>query len=218
MQETIRILLCDDHPILRSGLKALLELEPDLKVVGEASTGEEAVEQTKTGRPDVVVMDLDMPGVGGLEATRQISALDVNAHVLVLTSQPEAEHLLPVLDAGGSGFVEKTRAREDLNEAIRVVARGEVFLYPSATRMLLHGYRTAEEKGEAGPLEELSAREREVLMLTAEGYSASEIGKKIFLSPKTVETYRSRVMQKLGLSHRTELIRFALRTGVLKAE
>src|SRR5690606_20933321 len=114
--------------------------------------------------------------------------------------------------------VEKTRAREDLNEAIRVVARGEVFLYPSATRMLLHGYCTAEEKGEAGPLEELSAREREVLMLTAEGYSASEIGKKIFLSPKTVETYRSRVMQKLGLSHRTELIRFALRTGVLKAE
>jgi len=218
MQKSIRILLCDDHPILRSGLQALLELEPDLKVVGEASTGEEAVEHTKTGRPDVVVMDLDMPGIGGLEATRQISALDVNAHVLVLTSQPEAEHLLPVLNAGGSGFVEKTRAREDLNEAIRVVARGEVFLYPSATRMLLHGYCTAEEKGEAGPLEELSAREREVLMLTAEGYSASEIGKKIFLSPKTVETYRSRVMQKLGLSHRTELIRFALRTGVLKAE
>lgn len=218
MQEIIRILLTDDHPILRSGLKALLELEPDLRVVGEASSGEEAVEKMKANRPDVIVMDLDMPGAGGLEATRQITALDADVKVLVLTSQPEAEHLLPVLDAGASGFVEKTKAREDLIEAIRVVARGEVFLYPSATRMLLHGYRTAEEKGEAGPLEELSAREREVLMLTAEGYSATEIGRKIFLSPKTVETYRSRVMQKLGLNHRTELIHFALRTGILKAE
>lgn len=218
MPETIRVLLCDDHPILRSGLKALLELERDLRVVGEAATGEDAIEQMKGARPDVVVMDLDMPGIGGIEATRQIAAMDGDAKVLVLTSQPEAGNLLPVLEAGGSGFVEKTRAREDLIEAIRVVAGGEVFLYPSATRMLLHGYRTAEEKGEAGPLEELSPREREVLSLSAEGYSASEIGKKIFLSPKTVETYRSRLMQKLGLTHRTELIRFALRTGLLKPD
>ena len=113
--------------------------------------------------------------------------------------------------------MQKTNADQDLIEAIRVVARDEVFLYPGATKLLLRGFRTAEEKGEANPLEELSEREREVLALAAEGYSSTEIGKKLFLSPKTVDTYRSRLMQKLGLSHRSELVRFALKTGVLKA-
>ncbi|HUE77098.1 MAG TPA: response regulator transcription factor [Longimicrobiales bacterium] len=218
MSEIIRIILADDHAILRTGLAALLDLEPDLKVIAETATGEEALERARALRPDVMIMDLDMPGMGGLEATRQITALEKAPKVLVLTSHPEAENLLPVLDAGGSGFVHKSKAREDLIAAIRVVARGEVFLYPSATRLLLHGYRAAEEKGEASPLEELSDREREVLTLAAEGYSASEIGKKLFLSPKTIETYRSRLMQKLGLGHRSELVRFALRTGVLKAD
>jgi DNA-binding NarL/FixJ family response regulator len=216
--DNIRILLADDHAILRSGLVALLELEPDMEVVGETSTGEEALDRARSLRPDVLLMDLDMPGMGGLEATRQIAALNLGVKILVLTSQAEADYLLPVLDAGGSGFVQKTRAHEDLLDAIRVVARDEVFLYPSATRLLLQGYRTAEQKGEASPLEELSEREREVLTLTAEGYSASEVGKKLFLSPKTVETYRARLMQKLGLSHRSELVRFALRTGILKAD
>ena len=218
MAEKIRLVLADDHAILRAGLAALLALEPDLDVVAEVSTGEEALERTKTLRPDVVVMDLDMPGMGGLEATRQIAALELETRVLVLTSHAETEYLLRVLEAGGSGFVQKTNAEQDLIDAIRVVAGGEVFLYPSATKLLLREYRTAEAKGEVSPLEELSEREREVLALTAEGFTSTEVGKKLFLSPKTVDTYRSRLMQKLGLSHRSELVRFALQTGVLKAK
>jgi DNA-binding NarL/FixJ family response regulator len=216
MPEKIRLVLADDHAILRAGLSALLALESDLDVVAEVSTGEDAVERARTLRPNVVVMDLDMPGMGGLEATRQIAALEQETRVLVLTSHAETEYLLRVLEAGGSGFVQKTNAEQDLINAIRVVAGGEVFLYPSATRLLLREYRTAEAKGEVSPLEELSEREREVLALTAEGFTSTEVGKKLFLSPKTVDTYRSRLMQKLGLSHRSELVRFALQTGVLK--
>ena len=217
MAEKIRLVLADDHAILRAGLSALLSLEPDMDVVAEVSTGEEAVERARTLKPDVVIMDLDMPGIGGLEATRQIAALEQETRVLVLTSHAETEYLLPVLEAGGSGFVQKTHAEKDLISALRVVAGGEVFLYPSATKLLLREYRTAEAKGEVSPLEELSEREREVLALTAEGFTSTEVGKKLFLSPKTVDTYRSRLMQKLGLSHRSELVRFALQTGVLKA-
>ena len=216
MSDLIRILLVDDHALLRSGIAALLKAEPDLLVVGQASTGEEAVEKAPGLRPDVVVMDLDMPGYGGLEATRRIAALGQGTRVLVLTMHAEDDHLLPVLEAGGSGYVRKTHAEEDLTQAIRTVARDEVFLYPSATKLLLQGFKKAEAKGEASPLEDLSDREREVLALTAEGYSAGEVGKKLFLSPKTVETYRARIMQKLGLHHRSDLVRFALRTGLLK--
>ena len=216
MPEKIRILLADDHPVLRSGLEALLGLEEGLEVVGQASTGEEAVEKTRLLRPAVVVMDLAMPGIGGLEATRRVLALGLGARVLVLTSQTEEEFLLPVLEAGAAGFVRKTSADTDLLTAIRAVAEGEVFLYPSATRVLLKQYKQSREPHEAGPLEKLSEREREVLTLTAEGYSSAEIGKKLFLSPKTVDTYRARMMQKLGLTHRAELVHLALQTGMLK--
>jgi len=218
MAEKIRILLADDHPVLRSGLEALLGLEEGLQVVGQASTGEEAVEKARLLRPDVVVMDLSMPGMDGIEATRQIVALELGARVLVLTSQTEEEFLLPVLEAGGAGFVRKTSADSDLVNAIRTVARGEVFLYPSATRLLLRTYQQGREPHAGSPLDALSEREREVLALTAEGYSSAEIGKKLFLSPKTVDTYRARMMQKLGLTHRAELVRLALETGLLKAE
>ena len=163
MSQMIRILLADDHPVLRSGLEALLALEEGLQVVGQASSGEEAVEKTRLLRPDVVVMDLSMPGMDGLEATREIGGLGLGARVLVLTSQSEEAFLLPVLDAGGSGFVRKTSADNDLVNAIRTVARGEVFLYPSATRLLLRTYREAREPHAEGPLEKLSEREREVL-------------------------------------------------------
>ncbi|HEX8830712.1 MAG TPA: response regulator transcription factor, partial [Longimicrobium sp.] len=162
-EKKIRILLVDDHPVLRSGLEALLELEPDLEVVGHASTGEEGIEKTRLLRPDVVVMDLAMPGIGGLEATKKVLELGLGARVLVLTSQAEEEFLLPVLEAGGSGYVRKTSADEDLIRAIQTVARDEVFLYPNATKLLLRQYKLAEQKGEAGPLEKLSEREREVL-------------------------------------------------------
>jgi DNA-binding NarL/FixJ family response regulator len=218
MPDTIRILLVDDHAVLRSGLEALLSLESDIEVVGAVGSGEDAISRVPLVRPDVVVMDLDMPGMGGLEATKQIVALGQPTKVLVLTSHEEERSLLAVLEAGGSGYVHKTKAEDDLIEAIRTVARDEVFLYPTATRLLLQGYRRAEERGEANPVEELSEREREVLVLTAEGYSSSEVGKKLFLSPKTVDTYRARIMKKLGLGHRSELVRFALRHGLLRVE
>lgn len=221
----IRILLVDDHKVLRSGLRMLLDAEGDMEVVGEASTGEEGVEKAAELRPDVVVMDISMPGMGGLDATRAIAKPDRGDEpdtsppaVLVLTMHAEEEYLLPVLDAGGSGYVSKRRADEDLIEAIREVAAGEVFLYPSGTALLLRGYKQAGEPDEPDPLDILSERERQVLALTAEGYSAAEAGKKLYLSPHTVETYRSRLMKKLGLKHRSELVRFAIRTGLLTAD
>ncbi len=212
----IRILLVDDHAVLRVGLRALLEAEPGMMVVGEAGTGEAGVQMVAGTRPDVVIMDLSMPGMGGLEATRQIIAQNPATRVLVLTMHGEEEHLLPVLDAGGSGYVNKRSADEELIEAIRTVARGEVFLYPSAAKLLLQGFK-GKEKGEEEPLQKLTEREREVLGYTVEGFSSTEIGKKLFISPKTVDTYRSRIMEKLGLHHRSELVRFALQQGLLKA-
>ncbi|MBI4408291.1 MAG: response regulator transcription factor [Gemmatimonadetes bacterium] len=218
MSDVIRILLADDHAVLRAGLKALLDAEPDMRVVGEASTGEEAIERVKTIKPDVVVMDLSMPGIGGLDATKQVAALGLVTRVLVLTMHSEEEYLLPVLEAGGSGYVKKTSADQDLVQAIRTVARGEVFLYPSAARLLLQGFRTRQSEREEDPLAQLSEREREVMALTVQGFSSSEIGEKLFISPKTVDTYRSRIMEKLGLTHRSELIKLALRTGLLSAD
>jgi two-component system response regulator NreC len=215
--DTIRILLVDDHSVLRAGLKALLEAEPDFRVVGEASTGEEGLEKASLLKPDVVVMDLSMPGMGGLDATKRI-VQEAMSKVLVLTMHAEEDHLLAVLEAGGSGFVRKTSADTDLTTAIRTVARDEVFLYPNAAKLLLKGFRVKAEEKEHDPLEKLTDREREVMAMTAEGFSSSEIGEKLFISPKTVDTYRSRIMEKLKLHHRSELVRFALNTGLLKPE
>jgi two-component system response regulator NreC len=186
-----------------------------VEVVGEASSGDEAVDKVRELKPDVVVMDLSMPGSNGLEATRRIAALELDTNVLVLTVHAEEEYLVPVVEAGASGYLTKTSADTDLLEAIRVVARGQVFLPPKATTLLLKQYKAAESSEEVS-LKDLSTREQEVLALTAEGYSSREIGKKLFISPKTVDTYRSRIMDKLGLSHRSDLVRFALRVGLLK--
>jgi DNA-binding NarL/FixJ family response regulator len=216
--DPIRILLVDDHAVLRAGLRALLEAEDGLEVIGEAGTGEEGAAVAERLKPNVVVMDLSMPGIGGLEATRRIAALGQNTRVLVLTMHGEEEHLLPVLEAGGSGYVNKRSADEELIQAIHTVARGDVFLYPNAAKLLLQGFRGKTDRGEEDPLGKLTERELEVLGYTAEGFSSAEIGKKLFISPKTVDTYRSRIMEKLGLHHRSELVRFALQQGLLKAE
>ena len=213
----IDVLLADDHTVLRAGIRALLEGDPaaGIRVVGEAGTGDEAVDFTRRLRPDVVVMDLSMPGSGGLEATRRIAALGLDTKVLVLTMHAEEEYLIPVLEAGASGYLNKTTADRELVGAIGTVARGEVHLPPQATKLLLKEYREqADPDTEA--LHKLSPREQEVLALTAEGYSSKEIGEKLFISPKTVDTYRSRIMEKLGLSHRSELVRFALKVGLLR--
>ncbi len=214
MADRIRILLADDHALFRSGLRALLETEEDFEVVGEAGSGAEAVQRALELRPDIVLMDLAMPEMNGLEATRRISALDIGVHVLVLTVHAEEEYLVPVVESGGSGYLTKASADRDLVDALRTVARGEVYLPAQATTLLLRQVRQADANGPS--LAELSPREREVLALTAEGFSSSEIGKRLFISPKTVDTYRSRIMEKLGLNHRSELVRFALKVGLLR--
>ncbi|MDH5589533.1 MAG: response regulator transcription factor [Gemmatimonadota bacterium] len=215
MSEGTKILLVDDHTMFRAGIRALLEAEGRMTVVGEASSGDEAVDKVRELKPDVVVMDLSMPDSNGLEATRRIAALELDTKVLVLTVHAEEEYLVPVVEAGASGYLTKTSADTDLIEAIKVVARGQVFLPPKATTLLLQRYKAADQAEQVG-LNDLSSREQEVLALTAEGFSSREIGKKLFISPKTVDTYRSRIMDKLGLNHRSELVRFALRVGLLR--
>jgi two-component system, NarL family, response regulator NreC len=209
------VLLADDHAMLRAGLKALLSAEPDMEVVGEAGNGEEAVRLAERLRPDVVVMDISMPVKDGLAATAEIRESLPETKVLVLTMHAEEQYLLKVLEAGGSGYVLKRSADTELMEAIRTVHRGEAFLYPSAMRLLLEAYqRGGSPQPPAGG--RLSEREAEVLRLTAEGYSNTEIGGQLYLSPKTVDTYRQRIMEKLGLHHRAELVRYALDSGLLR--
>ncbi len=211
----IRVVLADDHGIVRAGLRALLEAQSDMDVVAEAEDGPSAIRAAQEHEPTVLVADLSMPG-GGLEAIREITALQLKSRVLVLTVHAEERYLLPVLEAGGSGYVRKSSAHTDLLDAIRTVARGEVFLDPAATKTLLRGYLGRVKSGDELDLGEvLSDREREVVKLTAEGYTAQQAADILSLSPKTVETYRHRAMQKLGLANRAELVKYALRAGLL---
>lgn len=213
----IRLLLADDHAILRTGLKALLSLEPDFVVVAEASDGREAIDKALAYRPDVIVMDISMPNVNGLDATQEISSRLPDTKVLVLTAQAEAEYLLQVLQAGGSGYVQKSSADRELTDAIRTVHRGEVFLYPSGARLVLESMLHVADGQKWSTRAALSEREQDVLKLTAEGYSNREIGDRLYLSSKTVDTYRQRIMEKLNLHHRADLVHYALQAGLLKA-
>ncbi len=214
----IQVLLADDHAVLRSGLRKLLDAEPDLHVIGEAATGEEAVEKARALQPDVVIMDLVMPGMGGLEALRRIAKQERSAKILVLTGKPKEQVLLDVLEAGGSGYVNKMTSSGDLARAIRSVVQHEVFVDRGVTKALVQRPGRTPRQQAGAALGRLSAREREVLALTAAGHTSTEIGAQLKVSPKTVETYRSRIMAKLGFGHRSELVRFALRTGLLRVE
>ncbi|NWJ46334.1 MAG: response regulator transcription factor [Chloroflexi bacterium] len=214
MPDKIRVLLADDHAVLRSGLRALLNAEPDIEVIGEAGNGEEAVKLTYELKPDVLVLDLNMPGLGGLGALKKIRGTNSPSKVLVLTMYSEERYLYQVLQQGGSGYVLKSSADTDLLEAIRTVQTGNVYLYPAATKLLLRGYLSRRDEEEKTAV--LSDREEEVLRLTAEGYTSQEIGEKLVISSKTVDTYRSRIMEKLGLHHRSELVRYALKHGLLE--
>ena len=213
------MLLADDHAVLRAGLRALINAEPDMEVVGEAGDGVEAVERTQELKPDVVVMDIAMPRLNGLEATQRIAGMGLPVRVLVLTMHSEEQYLLQVLQSGGAGYVLKRSADTELMEAIRTVHRGEAFLYPSATKLLVEDYlgRVRSSGQERDSYDDLTDREREVLKLTVEGFSNQEIADKLIISPKTVDTYRARVMEKLNLHHRSELIKYALKKGLLKA-
>jgi len=212
----IRVLVADDHPVVRAGLRTLLTAEGDMEVVGEAADGREALEKTRSLTPDVVIMDLAMPGVGGLEAIEGIANLGLQTRVLVLTIYDDEQYLYRVIHAGGSGYVVKSSADSDLLGAIRMTHAGGVFLYASAETGVLRDYAERTDLARLGSAaHKLSEREIEVLELTAKGFSNQEIGEKLGLSHKTVDTYRSRIMDKLRLRHRSELIQYALRRGLL---
>lgn len=212
----IRVVTADDHAVLRAGLKALLAAEGDMDVVGEAATGQEAIRQIRVRRPDVAVMDISMPDCCGLAAVRRAVAVGGQTKIVVFTMHQEEDYLFPALEAGASAFVTKSSVDRELVNAIRAVVAGEVYLSAHATTLLLQRYQTGESDASNDRLHTLTQREREVLALTAEGYTAAEIGQRLFLSPKTVETYRARVAQKLEFTHRWEVVQFALRTGLLR--
>lgn len=218
MTDKISVLLVDDHAVLRSGLRALLNLEPDLEVVGEAANGREAVEQAQSVKPDVIVMDISMPEMDGLAAAKAIHEMEIPSHIVMLTVHAEEAYLFQTLQVGASGYVLKSSADRELMDAIRAAHRGEVFLYPSAIKKVLGEYlRGAHGEGGKREYETLTSREKEVLKLTAEGFTNQEIAEKLVISPKTVDTYRQRIMEKLNLHHRSELVRYALKTGLLTA-
>ena len=218
-EHPIRILLADDHAVLRAGLRVLLNSEPDLDVIGEAGDGAEALRQIEIKRPDVVVLDLTMPGMGGLEAIESIIRLYPQTRVLVLTMHADKNYIRHVMQAGGAGYILKSGADTELITAIRQVASGKSYLNPEATQLLLDDYldqqSAAEPASEANNLGLLSDREREVLVMTARGYSSREIGEQLFISPKTVDTYRQRLMDKLALQSRAELVQYALENNLL---
>lgn len=214
----IRVLLVDDHPVVRLGLAALLQSENDMEVVGQAGDGLQAVALSQELEPDVVVMDISMPEMDGLEATRRIRARG-DIKVLILTVHAQERYLFPVLKAGAAGYVLKSTVDEELVNAIRTVAQGGAFLYPSATRMVLEGYLASlREGGENNTYEQLSERERQVFKLIVLGFTGGEIAEKLVLSPKSVETYRTRIMQKLNLHTRADLVQYALSQGLLSAD
>lgn len=214
----IRIVLADDHAILRSGLKALLNMEPDLEVVGEASNGREAVQLAKQLNPDVIVMDISMPEMDGLQAAEEIHQLGLPCRIVILTVHADEDYLFQTLRMGASGYVLKSSADTELIDAIRTAHRGEVFLYPSAVKKLLGEYLRGESAEGRKERDVLTSREREVLKLTAEGYTNNEIAEKLVISPKTVDTYRQRIMEKLNLHRRSELVRYALQKGLLVSQ
>ena len=213
---TIRLLIADDHAVLRTGLRMLLEAQPDMAVVGEAANGGETITQVERLHPDVVLLDLTMPDGGGLEAIRRITAAQVGVRVLVLTMHDDEGYLRSALEAGSAGYVLKRAADVELLSAIRAVYSGGTYLHPEHTKLLLEPMASVAETGEIeDTYERLSPREQEVLRLLALGHTNQRVADMLYLSVKTVETYKARVMQKLDLKGRPALVRYALRRGLL---
>jgi DNA-binding NarL/FixJ family response regulator len=216
--DVIRVILADDHLVVRAGLKALLGATKDITVVGEATNGREALALVERLKPDVAVLDLDMPQMDGLAATKQLVAEHSPTRVLILTMHTEDEYLVTLLEAGAAGYLVKNAADRELADAVRAVASGDTYVQPSAARALARQVtRHADRSDERQQYQGLSERERDVLVLVAGGYSASEIGEKLFISPKTVETYKQRISEKLGLAHRSDYVQLCLRLGLLQA-
>ena len=213
-----RLLLVDDHAVVRSGLRMLLGSEKDVEIVGEAGSAAQAIEAAAQVSPDLILMDIGLPDKSGIEATREIKRRFPHISILALTIHEDEEYFFKMLEAGATGYVPKRAAPEELLTAIRAAARGEVYLYPSLAKLLVKDYlnqeRPAEEKLN---LDGLTQREREVLTYLAEGASNEEIAASLVISPKTVERHRENIMHKLNLHSRSELVRYAIRKGIIKA-
>ena len=231
----IRLMLVDDHDIVRTGLKSFLETQEGLQVIAEAGSGSEALDKFAQVQPDVIVMDITMPGMDGLETTRRLKQIDPACKVLALTVHEDKQYLFEMLVAGAAGYVTKQVAADELVTAIRSVAAGNVYLQPALARWLLEDYRRlfsespgegvagqtahlGNEKNQARGLEVLSRRERQVLEAVAEGNTNSQIGESLGISAKTVARHRERVMNKLNLHSTTELVKFAIRSGLVSLE
>lgn len=213
----LRVLIVDDHGIVRAGIRSLLENDVDIEVVGEAANGVGAIEKVKQLKPDMVLMDLSMPGMNGIEATRQIKNAFPETSVLIVTMHDDEEFFLPVLKSGASGYVVKESDPQELLYAIKVVRSGGVFLSPAVTKSLMKIIFAASGEGESY-LKILTDREKEVLKMAAAGQTNRQMAQTLFLSIRTVEKYRQAVMDKLGLSKREELTKFALRKGLIDFE
>lgn len=215
MSET-RVLLVDDHAVLRAGLRLLLESQPDLKVVGETEDGRVALGLAADLQPDLILLDLTMPGLSGLEVLAGVRKLAPAARVLILTMHDDESYLRQALRLGAAGYVLKKAADTELIAAVRAVLRGEIYLHPSMTKAVLEGLLPATTTPPpSDPWQTLTEREREALTLVAHGHTSAEIAERLGLSPKTVETYRARGMEKLGLRSRAALVQFALEHGLL---
>jgi DNA-binding NarL/FixJ family response regulator len=210
----IRVLLVDDHAVLRAGIRVLLEMQPDIEVVGEAEEGWQAVERVRELHPDIILMDIGMPGLDGMAATREILASNPRTRVLFLTQHENKEYILPALKLGAAGYVLKRAEGDELITAIRTVYSGGTFLDPNIAGAIVSEIGR-EEKGSIDPLNSLSEREREILIRLARGETYQQIANTLFISPKTVDFHRSNLMRKLGLTNRSDLIRFAIQRGLL---
>jgi len=214
--EKISVLIVDDHTLVRDGIRALLALVADVKVVGEAANGKEALEKVKELAPDVVLMDLAMPIMSGLEATRRIRKRFPRTKVLALTQYEDREYIVPTIEAGARGFISKTAAFSDLASAIQAVYHGGSFLSPMAAAAVVEEcQQKVLPEGEKDAYEHLTDREREMLKLVAEGYTAKEIADMLVISLRTVETHKSNLMKKLNIHNKADLIRFAIRKGII---
>lgn len=214
--DIIRVVLADDHAVVRAGVKAVLSSAKDIQVIGEGANGREAINLVERLKPDVLVMDLSMGEMDGISAAKEIVEKNLPTKILILTMHAEEAYLVKVLEAGASGYLVKSAADRELVDAVRAVSHGDMYMQPTATRALAQGImRKSEHADERDKYEKLTERERDVLRYVAGGFSAPEIGEKLFISPKTVDTYKQRINEKLGLAHRSDYVAFALKLGLL---